>query len=184
MNDPALAYVQVNLNDALDDVKLPKKFNCGDQTLNKYVISGNLKRAIKSENLRATGVFDEAGNFIGFMTVGFAVLDKARVRGFIKGNQPSQLPVAKVSMIAAAEDHQGRGIGTDLMLEAFTKAVAVRGALPLKGVYLDAAPGKEGFYSNTFGFSALEGKGPAGTTPMYIPIEDVIAALSEAENSG
>lgn len=184
MNEPALAYVQVNLNDALDDVTIPKKFSCGDEVLDKYVTSGNLKRAIKSENLHATGMFDEMGNFIGFMTVGFGILDKARVKTFTKGNQPSQLPVAKVFMIAVDEPHQGRGIGTDLMLEAFLKAVTVHETIPLKGVYLDAAPGKEGFYSDTFGFSPLDGNGPAGTTPMFIPIEDVIAALAEADSPG
>lgn len=181
MNDPALTYVQVNLNEALDDVKIPKQFSCGDETLDKYVTSGNLKRAIRSENLHATGMFDDSDNFIAFMTVGFGILDKARVP-LSKGNQPPQLPVAKVFMIAVDKAHQGLGIGTDLMLEAFTKAVAVHGNIPLKGVYLDAAPGKEGFYSSTFGFSALEGEGPAGTTPMFIPIEDVIAALAEADD--
>jgi GNAT superfamily N-acetyltransferase len=182
MNDPDLTYAQVNLNDALDDVKLPKKFSCGDTLLDHYVTSGNLKRAIKSENLHATGMFDESQQFIGFMTVGFATLDKARVKTF-KGNQPPQLPVAKVIMIAVDQDHQGRGLGTDLMLEAFTKAATVHKTIPLKGVYLDAAPGKESFYSEMFGFTALEGPGPAGSTPMFIPIEDVIAALSEADDS-
>lgn len=182
MNDPDLVYVQVNLNDALDDVKLPKNFNCGEKVLDKYVSSGNLKRAIRSENLHATGMCDESSNLIGFMTVGFGVLDKARVKTFTKGNQPSQLPVAKVFMIAVDQQHQGRGIGTDLMLEAFAKAVTVHQTIPLKGVYLDAAPGKEFFYSDTFGFSALDGQGPDGTTPMYIPIEDVINSLTEADS--
>ena len=182
MNDPDLTYAQVNLNDALEDVKLPKKFSCGDAILDKYVNSGNLKRAIQSENLHATGMFDETQELIGFMTVGFGILDKTRVKTFLKGNQPPQLPVAKVIMIAVDERHQGLGLGTDLMLEAFTKAVTVHKTIPLKGVYLDAAPGKETFYSEMFGFTALEGPGPAGSTPMYIPIEDVIAALLEADN--
>lgn len=181
MNEPALAYVQVNLNDTLDDVKIPKSFNCGDEFLNKYATSGSLKRAVKSENLSATAIL-EGANFVGFMTVGFALLDKTRVKTFTKGNQPPQLPVAKVLMIAVDERYQRLGIGTDLMLEAFTKAVDVHGTIPLKGVYLDAAPGKQEFYSNTFGFTALEGEGPAGTIPMYIPIEDVIAALAEADD--
>jgi len=182
MNDPDLTYAQVNLNEFLDDVKIPKKFNCGDAVLDKYVTSGNLKRAIKSENLHATGLFDESQNLIGFMTVGFAILDKARVKTFVKGNQPPHLPVAKVIMIAIDERHQRRGLGTDLMLEAFFKAVTVHQTIPLKGVYLDAAPGKEAFYTETFGFAELEGPSPAGSTPMFIPIEDVIAALSEADD--
>ncbi|MHB2246457.1 GNAT family N-acetyltransferase [Pseudomonas fitomaticsae] len=182
MNDPDLTYAQVNLNESIDDVKIPKTFDCGDPFLDKYVTSGNLKRAIKSENLHATGLFDESQNLIGFMTVGFGILDKARVKTFAKGNQPPQLPVAKVSMIAIDVRYQGRGLGTDLMLEAFSKAVTVHQTIPLKGVYLDAAPGKETFYSETFGFAELEGPGVAGTTPMYIPIEDVIASLQEADN--
>lgn len=182
MSDSDLTYAQVNLNDALGDVTFPKTFNCGDSVLDKYVTSGNLKRAVKSENLHATGLFDESQNLIGFMTVGFATLDKARVKVAAKANQPPQLSVAKIIMIAVDQRHQGRGLGTDLMLEAFTKAVAVHNMIPLKGIYLDAAPGKEKFYSEIFGFTALDGPGPAGSTPMYIPIQDVMAALSEADN--
>lgn len=182
MNDPDLVYTQVNLNDALDEVVITKSFRCGDETLDDYVTSGNLKRAIKSENLHATAMCNEQMELIGFMTVGYALIDKARVNT-TKGNQPKQLPVAKIFMIGVDESHQGRGLGTDLMLEAFTKAVTVHTNIPLKGVYLDAAPGKATFYSDMFGFEALEDEGANGTTPMYIPIENVIAALLEADDS-
>jgi len=182
MSDPDLVYVQVNLNDALDEVKINKSFKCGDKTLDDYVTSGNLKRAIKSENLHSTAICNEQMELLGFMTVGFSLLDKARVKT-VKGNQPKQLAVAKVFMIGIDESHQRRGLGTDLMLEAFMKAVEVHSTIPLKGVHLDAAPGKAAFYSDTFGFEALEGEGPNGTTPMYIPIENVIAALLEADDS-
>lgn len=182
MSDPDLVYVQVNLNDALDEVKINKSFRCGDKILDDYVTSGNLKRAIKSENLSATAICNEQMELLGFMTVGYALLDKARVKTF-KGNQPKQLPVAKVFMLAIDQNHKGRGLGTDLMLEAFTKAVEVHSTIPLKGVHLDAAPGKATFYSDTFGFELLEGDNPDGSTPMYIPIENVIAALEEADDS-
>lgn len=182
MSDPHLVYVQVNLNEALDEVTIPKAFRCGDKTLDDYVTSGNLKRAIKSENLSATAICNEQMELLGFMTVGYALVDKTKVNSS-KGNQPRQLPVAKVYMIGIDEGHQRRGLGTDLMLEAFTKAVAVHQTIPLKGIYLDAAPGKAAFYSDTFGFEALETEGPNGTTPMYIPIENVIAALVEADGS-
>lgn len=181
MNDPGLTYRQVNLNEALHDVTLSKTFKCGDSTLDAYVTSGNLKRSINSENLHATGLFDESGELIAFMTVGFGMLDKARVKPF-KGNQPKYLPVAKVFMIGVDLHHQGRGLGTDLMLEAFTRAVTVHTTIPLKGVYLDAAPGKAPFYSDVFGFEALDGEGPHGTTPMYIPIDNIIAALLQADD--
>ena len=177
MSDPDLTYAQVNLNEGLDTVTLPKTFTCGDSVLDKYVTSGNLKRAIKAENLHATGLFDESQTLIGFMTLGFALLDKARVKTFSRSNQPPQLPVAKIIMIAVDSRYQGRGLGTDLMLEAFTKAVSVHRTIPLKGVYLDAAPGKATFYSEMFGFTALEEPSTATSTPMYIPIQDIIAAL-------
>lgn len=182
MSEPDLVYVQVNLNDSLDAVKIPKTFKCGDKTLDDYVTSGNLKRAIKSENLHATGICSEQMELLGFMTVGYALLEKARVKTS-KGNQPKQLPVAKVFMIGIDQHHQRRGLGTELMLEAFMKAVAVHTNIPLKGVYLDAAAGKEAFYAETFGFEALDGEGPHGTTPMFIPIENVIAAVMEADDS-
>jgi len=183
MNDPELIYAQINLNEALDEIKLPKTFNCGDTRLDKYINSGNLKRAIKSENLHATGIFDDAENLVAFMTVGFASLDKARVQSLSKGNQPPLLAVAKVIMIAVDAAHQRRGLGTDLMLEAFEKAMTVHMTIPLKGIYLDAAPGKEDFYSDAFGFIALDAAGADGSTPMYIPIGDVIAAFSDSDNT-
>lgn len=182
MNDPDLVHIQVNLNDALDDVKITKTFNCGDKTLNEYVTTGNLKRSVKSENLHATAICNEQMELIGFMTVGFGLIEKTRINTS-KSNQPKHLAVAKVLMIGVDEDHQRRGLGTDLMLEAFTKAVEVHTAIPLKGIYLDSVPDKVAFYSDLFGFNILEGEGPHGTVPMYIPIENVIAALMEADDS-
>ncbi|MBC3410102.1 GNAT family N-acetyltransferase [Pseudomonas sp. SWRI51] len=182
MKEPELVYTLVNLNDALDKIVIPKSFQCGDKTLDDYVTSGNLKRAVKSENLHASAICNEHMELVGFMTMGFSLVDKSRVNT-TKGNQPKQLAVAKVFMIGVDESHQGRGLGTDLMLEAFTKAVTVHTTIPLKAVYLDAAPGKASFYSEVFGFDELEEDGGYGTTPMYNPIENVIAALLEADDS-
>ncbi|MDZ5604318.1 N-acetyltransferase [Pseudomonas sp. RP23018S] len=183
MKNPKPVYVQVNLNNSLHQVKINKSFKCGDPVIDHYLRSGNLKRAVNSENLHATAVCNEHYDVVGFMTVGFSQLAANRVKT-PKGNQPKMLAVAKVFMIGIDQAHQGKGLGTDLMLEAFEKAVAVHLHMPLKGIFLDAAPGKASFYATVFGFKALDADciGPNGTTPMFIPIENVIAALMEVSD--
>ena len=184
MNEPYLTCELVSLNEQLSKFSFPKDFKCGSPLLDKFVNKGGLKRALQSENVDATGLIAD-GHFAGYLTIKLGELDRARVKTFLKPptNQPPQIPVVKILMIAVDERFQKLGMGTMLMAESFKKAIAVHKTVPIKGVYLDAAPGKVKYYEY-FGFQALDEPGSDGTTPMFIAMAEVLDAMAEAQDGG
>lgn len=180
MNEPSLTIELVSLNEQVSTFEFPKDFSCGTALFDDYVNKGSLKKALTSENLHATALVVD-GSFGGYLTVTLSILDRPRVLTFLKKqtNQPPQLPVAKILMIAVDERFQKRGMGMTLVAEAFNRAFKIHQAVPIKGIYLDAGPGLVPFYE-FFGFEALGEANEKGITPMFMAMSDVIDALEEA----
>ena len=180
MNEPYLTCELVSLNEQVSAFDFPKDFSCGTSLFDNFVNKGGLKKALKSENLHATGLVVD-GNFGGYLTVTLSILDRPRVLTFLKQqtNQPPQIPVVKILMIAVDERFQKRGMGMMLMAEAFNRAFKIHQTVPVKGIYLDAGPGTVPFYK-MFGFQALDKATEEGITPMFMAMTDVIDALNEA----
>jgi GNAT superfamily N-acetyltransferase len=139
-----------------------------------------LKRALKSENVTGIGAINDKGELFAFCTLTFLILDKAKVHSHLdQGNQPSQVPEIKLSMLAVDARYQRQGIGAELLMIAFDQAITVHKTIPIKGMYLDAAPKAIQFY-HSLGFKILDEADAEGTTPMFIPIKTMIAASSTA----
>jgi GNAT superfamily N-acetyltransferase len=82
-------------------------------------------------------------------------------------------------MIAVDQRFQRRGFGLMLIAESFQRAISVHATVPIKGIYLDAGPGTEAFYTS-FGFQPLDSATQNGTTPMFIAIAEVLDAMEKA----
>lgn len=170
----------VSLNDQLGRFSFPKNFCCGTPLFDSYVNKGGLKRALQSENIHATGLVID-GRLMGYVTLTLSVLDRPRVWPLLKqqSNQPPQLPVLKLLMIAVDQHFQKRGFGLLLVSESFQRAIGVHATVPIKGIYLDTGPGTEAFYAS-YGFQALEASSQQATTPMFIAMAEVLDAMDEA----
>lgn len=141
-----------------------------------------LKRALKSENVTGIGAINDKSELIAFCTLTFLILDKARVQTYLEqGNQPPQVPAVKLSMLAVDLACHRQGIGGKLLMIAFDQAVTVHKTIPIKGMYLDAAPNAVRFYQS-LGFEILSEVSIDATTPMFIPIKTMIAAAVAASD--
>jgi len=171
--------VDNNLRGNYSSYTFPKTFSCGEALLDDY-FKTKLKRALKSENVTGIGAVNDKGELFAFCTLTFLILDKARVQTYLEqGNQPPQVPAVKLSMLAVDAPYQRQGIGGELLMVAFDQAITVHKTIPVKGMYLDAAPNAIKFYQS-LGFQILDEAGADGTTPMFIPIKTMIAAASAA----
>lgn len=169
--------IDSNLRAHYSSYIFPKTFSCGEALLDEYFKS-KLKRALKSENVTGIGAINDKGELIAFCTLTFLILDKARVQTYLEhGNQPPQVPAVKLSMLAVDVSYQRQGIGGELLMIAFDQAITVHMTIPIKGMYLDAAPKAIKFYQS-LGFETLDEAGVDGTTPMFITIRTMIAAAS------
>lgn len=169
--------VDHNLRENYASYTFPKTFSCGEAVLDDY-FKTNLKRALKSENVTGIGAINDKGEVFAFCTLTFLILDKARIQTYLEsGNQPNQVPAVKLSMLAVDVSRQKQGVGCELLMMAFDQAVTVHESIPIKGMFLDAAPNAVKFYQS-LGFGDLGEVNADGTIPMFITIKMMIAAVS------
>ncbi|WP_321863230.1 GNAT family N-acetyltransferase [Pseudomonas paraveronii] len=154
----------------------PKDFDCGLEGMNKY-FKENLKRALKSKNVSAIGAIAPNGDVAGFITLTFTDIEKKKVDHVITdSNLLPNIAVMRIVMFGVDSKFQGLGIGQELLKKAFQQAALVHKQVPLKGIYLDAAPRAVSLYES-IGFEALGEPDQDGSTPMIVGINVVVQSV-------
>lgn len=160
-----------------DRYHFPKNFDCGVDVINSYFRNG-LKRSLRSENVSGMAAISPAGEVAGFCTLALCSLDRQRVADVIaQANLLPQVAVIRLVMLGVDRSHQGQGVGRQLLRKLFLQAVRIHSEIPIKGIYLDAAPNAVGFY-RALGFNLIEEQRDSqDSTPMFLPIRAVLRAL-------
>jgi len=155
-----------------------KNFDCGDDTLNRYV-KDNLKRDGVRENKMLSLLINpnDSNELIGFISVQSYVLgkDKLPAQSFLH-SLPPLVPVIKISMIAVTKKHQKDGWGRQLLRAALDRAINIASvANDVKAVVLDAKEDAIDFYLR-HRFSLVEATPDEnGTYLMFLSIRDLLA---------
>jgi GNAT superfamily N-acetyltransferase len=170
-------YAETNLRANHTRYVIRKDFDCGLDVINRYYRLG-LKRSLKSENVTGIGVFNTGLELVGFCTLALCSLHREAIsQALPESNLPPQIPVLRLIMLGVDQHWQGRGIGRVLLKESFSQAIRVHHEVPLKGVYLDAAPDAVAFYRK-LGFTALQDPDLSESIPMFIGIRLLKQAAS------
>ncbi|SFU88919.1 hypothetical protein [Xenorhabdus koppenhoeferi] len=86
----------------------------------------------------------------------------------------SSLSVVRLVMLGVSVKHQKKEYGHIFMREFLEHAIKVHHVMPIKGIFLDADP--VAFYT-LLGFVELGMPVSNGTTPMFLKIQDLLAAV-------
>lgn len=160
------------------DITYPgnKKFDCGNEVINKYVRE-SLKKSVKDGNCAAKALINsQTGELIGVCTYSAYSLEKKKLAGVVAGSMPGEVGVVRLVMLGVATKEQKKGYGHDLLLEFFEQVKIIHAAIPVKGVYLDADPEAVNFYIR-LGFVELnEPPNAFGAKPMFLAIQHILAA--------
>ncbi|ETF09014.1 GNAT family N-acetyltransferase [Pseudomonas koreensis] len=168
-----------NLLVNFDKYKFSKTFSCGVDVIDSYY-KGSFKRALKSENISAIGAIAPTLEIVAFCTLTVSDIDKTSAQNGIEDtNLPSRIPVVRLVMLGVDVKYQGWGIGQTLLMEAFKQAARVHKEIPIKGVYLDAAPTAVSFYEG-LGFKIIDEPDTNQSTPMLIGINVILEAIAAA----
>jgi GNAT superfamily N-acetyltransferase len=168
--------IDSNLLSNFDKYKYFKSFSCGVDVIDSYY-KDNLKRALKSENVKAIGAISSTGEVVGFCTLTVTDIDKVTAQnGIDDTNLPRQVPVVRLVMLGVDRNYQGWGIGQRLLMETFKQAARVHKEIPIKGVYLDAAPNAVSFYEE-LGFKIIDEPDANQSTKMIIGIRVILRAI-------
>lgn len=131
-------------------------------------------------NLSRTFVLlDDGDRVIGYyaLTMG-GVRREALPARYGRGLPGYEIGMVLLARFAIADDHQGRGLGRDLLIEAIERAADAGMQVAARFVAVDPIDeGAREFYAR-FAFKQVEGDSGGR---MYIRIEDALAALGEPD---
>ncbi|MFW0765792.1 N-acetyltransferase [Trabulsiella odontotermitis] len=160
------------------DITYPgqKHFDCGNVAINHFV-RNSLKKNVKEGNCAARALIDgHSGELLGCCTFTAYSLDRDRLAAALSGSLPGDVGVVRLVMLGVAQKVQRRGFGLDLLSDFFRQIKLIHQSLPLKGVYLDAAPEAINFYAR-LGFAPLSVQpGASDTIPLFLAIQHILAA--------
>lgn len=150
-----------------------KKFDCGHAVINKFV-RDSLKSQVKKGVCVAYALTDhsQADQFVGFFTIGQHSIGLSSLASLSLGSLPKQIPCTRLIMLGVDGQYKKRGLGKQLMKEAFRATKLAAQAVGSFGMYLDADAGAVAFYS-TLGFSLLEGDKSPNPSPMFLPMTSI-----------
>jgi GNAT superfamily N-acetyltransferase len=159
-------------------VPIPKSesFDCGSPALNEYLHryarqnheSGGAKTFVAVPSAKATQV-------LGYYSISPGAIEFARVRAELtKKLGRYNVPVFRLGRLAVSLSMQGRGLGSDLLLAAGERALAVAGEVGGIALAIDAANEKATIWYERFGAMPLLDDPLKLVLPLSV-IADVIA---------
>lgn len=150
-----------------------KRFDCGNETINKFVRDS--LRAQVRKSLSAAYVLTDAAQadrFVGFFTIAQHSIDVSLVSGLQLGSLPRHIPCSRLIMLGVDKNYQKRDLGLQLMREAIRVSKTIAKAIGSYGIYLDAEPGAIDFYRK-LGFTLLQGDLSPAASPMFLPMATI-----------
>jgi len=168
--DPAKTYFQ------------QKRFNCGNDVIDRFVASG-LKRQVRDGLSKCFVLLDQnnSDKFIGFYTLTSFAIDAPLLESMSKGRLPNKVPCTRMVMLGVDRAYQKRNLGLKLLVNAIDRTISASQHIGVLGLYLDADPPAVNFYL-AHGFVALKELQDSESTPMFLPIETVKAALTASSS--
>ena len=174
--------IDCNLLATFEKYNFPKDFDCGLPLTNEY-FNGRLRRALKSENVKGIGAI-VGHDLLGFCTLTVSEITREKAKpGLSKAtNLTKQIPVVRLVMLGVDKKLQKCGVGLALMRNALIETARLHMQIPIKGLYLDAAPGAVKFYSR-LGFKVLGDPDEHQSTPMLLGICVIMEAYNDCLES-
>ncbi|MFB2934141.1 GNAT family N-acetyltransferase [Aerosakkonemataceae cyanobacterium BLCC-F154] len=163
-----------------DDSVNRENFDCGVPELNEY-----LKKYARQNDRRGIAktfvAISEDGNrdVYGYYSVGMAEIKRESLpANYQRGIPRYPVPAMRLSRLAVALAMQGRGLGEELLMECFRKAVRLSSEVAIFAVIVDAKnqPVKE-FYLK-YGFIPLKDN----ELSVFIPISTITEFLENASS--
>ena len=153
-------------------------FDCGHQVINGFVVKG-LRQQVQRDLSVAYVLTDEAGTFIGFLTLMMASIGRADLAAVNPGSLPFAVPVTKLAMLGVSVQHQDKGYGRQLLRCAIRIVLQTAESIGTYGLYLDADDNAYDFYAR-HGFVPLKQRNRPLPTPMILSIKTARLALPGA----
>lgn len=154
-----------------------KKFDCGNERINRFVHS-SLKKQVRESLSRAAVLLDEEADdlFAGFYTLTSFTIEAPLLSELSSGRLPDQVPCVRLVMLGVDKHYQRQSLGRRLLQDAILRMIDAANSIGIYGLYLDADPPAVDFYLY-LGFIFLAEPLPDQPAPMFLPIDVARSAL-------
>jgi predicted N-acetyltransferase YhbS len=167
MTSIKLSELEIKIMAPEDDIGI---FNCEDDDLNGFIKDDAINQM--NANMNVTYLCNYNGQVVGFFTLS---ADSVKVNmDDIKGLRKKHIkywefPAVKIGRLAVSNQHQKRGIGTNLLLMIIGKADELSEHIGIRYVSVDAYMGSVKFYKERF-FTEFIQDGKRNTVQMYLDL--------------
>ncbi|MBN8613943.1 MAG: GNAT family N-acetyltransferase [Deltaproteobacteria bacterium] len=165
---------------ALDLRRLSERDVCGGFLCGTPALDDFIRRYAKQQEKRrqsATTLAFMGGDIAGFASILPGAIEPGRLTTLIKGLPRQAVPVLTLARMATDQRFKGCRVGSTLLAK-----VVIAGAEELArsfgcvGIRVDAKPDSIAFYAR-YGFVTLDSEVSSITTPMFLTMEKVRAAM-------
>ncbi|RED30493.1 acetyltransferase (GNAT) family protein [Rhodopseudomonas thermotolerans] len=148
-------------------------FDCGEPVSNDWL----RQRALKNESrFSRTYVVREGNQVVGYFCVSAGAVERAAAPGKVRRNAPDTIPVSVIGRLAVSRSHAGRGLGADLLSDALRRIALASQSIGIGAVLVHAKDDA----AKRFDLRCAEFiEYPEDSRTLFLPIETLVAALSE-----
>jgi len=126
------------------------EFDCGNVTLNEWLIRRALKNQDKYSTTRVVCVDNKA---IAYYSLVYGSVNREEMTRKIKTNAPDRIPVMILGRLAVDLKWQGKGIAKHLLKEALLKTLEASKVAAIRGVLVHAIDNEGQAFYKKYGFS-------------------------------
>ena len=153
-------------------------FNCGVQALDDWLRDHALDNQRRNLS-RSFALLDDGDRVVGYyaLTMG-GVRREALPARYGRGLPRYEIGMVLLARFAIADDHQGQGLGRDLLIEAIERASDAGTQVAARFIAVDPIDENTRAFYDKFAFKQIQGD--AGGR-MYLRIDDALAALEDPD---
>lgn len=131
-------------------------FACGEDVIDAW-LEKHAKRAYKRGTAVVYVSFDADGVLAGFYTLSAHSMDRGSMTGWLARNAPNQIPVILLGMLGVSASHKGKGLGRQLLLDAYHRAKNAAETIGAKALVVDPLSDTVAEFYLSVGFERVPG---------------------------
>ena len=147
------------------------RFNCGNDTLNDWLI----KRALKNQDsgTSRTFVINSNKRVIGYYALASGSVERLAAPGSVARNMPEPVPVVVLGRLAVDVDYQGHRLGAALLKDAMLRTLAVSHEVGIRAMLVHAISDEAKQFYRRYGFQ----ESPIDAMTLMLSIQQLKAHL-------
>jgi GNAT superfamily N-acetyltransferase len=152
-------------------------FDCGVEALNNYlrqVARQHAKRGISRVFVLVEDDSPAPKPVLGFFSLAACEAESEELPASLGRKLPRKIPAVRLGRLAVHREHQGQGIGKDLVLLALKKTAEGAALVGVAGLFVDAKDASVAQFYEKFGFVAL----PDQPLTLFLPVQTLLQTVA------